>query len=98
MSQVYGESRESFSDLKKKNFVSDMKRNSISGAVLVVLSASVSLLVMAVYWGYGFMERSQVFTVLGSPYGHGTKSRVDCFNEFLISAICVYENVIIRNG
>jgi hypothetical protein len=51
-----------------------MKRNNISGALLVVLSASVSLLVMVVCWDYGFMERPQVLAVLGSPDVHGTKS------------------------
>jgi hypothetical protein len=53
---------------------------------------------MVVCWDYGFMERPQVLAVLGSPDVHGTKSWVDCFNKSLISAICVYENAILRNG
>jgi hypothetical protein len=44
------------------------------------------------------MERPQTFAVLVSPYVPGTKSRVKCFNESLISTICVDQNAILRDG
>jgi hypothetical protein len=44
------------------------------------------------------MERPHVFALLFSPDVSGTKSRVNCFNESLLSPIDVYENVILRNG
>jgi hypothetical protein len=75
-----------------------MNEKYISRGFWLALLASFSLVVIAIWWDHHFMERPQIFAVLVSPYVPGTKSRVKCFNESLISTICVYENAILRDG
>jgi hypothetical protein len=68
------------------------------GALWLVVSASFLLLVITGAWDHCLTARPRAFAIIVSPYVPESQSRVDYFNESLISDIYVYENVILLNG